>query len=70
MAYRKIELNVGESITIKCVEDDGTYGKSCCQCIFNPCVYNIESVFRCSAYQRKDSTSVHFEKVEVEDKEL
>lgn len=53
------ELEIGETITIKCVE--GKEGYRCSECILAP-EYDCTLLnFPCSSYERKDHKNVHFE---------
>lgn len=67
MNYRQIELHVGETLTVRCVEDDGSVLGSCSKC----CLSTYECrIMNCSGIFRRDGKSVHFEEVKEDDKNL
>lgn len=70
MANKRITPMVGERISFVCVEDDGSFQNSCAKCIFSPCYRCDDKWFPCSPYSRLDGCSVHYERVEIEDKNL
>lgn len=68
MANNRITPMVGERFSFVCVEDDGTFQNSCEKCIFVSCY--LAEAFPCTPYNRPDGCSVHYEWVEIEDKNL
>lgn len=65
MAYTQLELRVGETMCVKCVEDDGSFLGSCSKCCLS--LFDCR-LMDCSPYSRRGGKSVHFEEIKVEDK--
>lgn len=67
MAYTRLEPRVGEKISLVCVGDDCSYASSCGKCFFQQydCLFMV-----CNPREREDRKSVHFERVELDGKEV